>query len=204
MNQCMSGILQPDWTLGLTFLKTAGFGSGGPKGGTSSLAVTDTCSHQINNSQILLDFILGRFSFHAWRVGQSWRETREHIVNAGDEWLIVSFVVFFMRLSTYSYVAFASCPATLNWQKALSYKHPLELVWFSHSQLFPHSSLVCSYLVCCVLCTRILNLHQHISVQEVRGDHVWNKRCGLFLKDCSHDVISYVPFPLQLKVGTEE
>lgn len=55
------------------------------------------------------------------------------------------------------------------------------------------------YLVRCVLCTGVLNLHQHVSMQEVGGDHVWNKRCGLFLEDCSHDVIPYVPFPLELK-----
>lgn len=61
-----------------------------------------------------------------------------------------------------------------------------------------------SYLVCCVICTRVLNLHQHISMQEVGGDHVWNKRCGLFLEDCSHNVISYVPFPLKLRRQRKE
>lgn len=55
------------------------------------------------------------------------------------------------------------------------------------------------YLVRCVLCTGVLNLHQHVSMKEVRGDHIWNKRRGLFLEDGSHNVISYVPFPLELK-----
>ncbi len=36
-------------------------------------------------------------------------------------------------------------------------------------------------------------------MQEVGGDHVWDKRRGLFLEHHRHDVISYVSFPLQLK-----
>lgn len=55
------------------------------------------------------------------------------------------------------------------------------------------------YLVRCVLCAWILSLHQHIRMQEVGGNHVWNKWCGLLLEDCSHNVISYVPFPLELE-----
>lgn len=93
MYRCMSRILLQDWSL-LTFLKTAGFGRGGPKAGTSSLAVTDTCSHQINNSQILLVFILGRFRFQTGRVRQNWRETWERIVIASGEWFIRGFVMF--------------------------------------------------------------------------------------------------------------
>lgn len=54
------------------------------------------------------------------------------------------------------------------------------------------------YLIHCVLRAGVLNLHQHVSMQEIGGDHVRNKWRGLFLEDCSHDVISYVPFPLEL------
>lgn len=36
-------------------------------------------------------------------------------------------------------------------------------------------------------------------MQEVGGDHVGDKRCGLFLEHHRHDVISYVAFPLELK-----
>lgn len=55
------------------------------------------------------------------------------------------------------------------------------------------------YLVRCVVRARVLCLHQDIRMQEVGGDHVWNKGCRVFLEDCSHDVISYVSFPLQLR-----
>lgn len=55
------------------------------------------------------------------------------------------------------------------------------------------------YLVCRVLRTWVLHLHQHIGMQEVGGDNVRNERCGLLLEDGSHDVVSYVPFPLELK-----
>lgn len=55
------------------------------------------------------------------------------------------------------------------------------------------------YLVCCVLRAGVLNLHQHVRVQEIGGDHVRNERRGVFLEDCGHNVISYVPFPLELK-----
>ncbi|PWA20453.1 hypothetical protein CCH79_00003588, partial [Gambusia affinis] len=45
---------------------------------------------------------------------------------------------------------------------------------------------------------RVLNLHQNVGVQEVGGDHVWDKRCGLFLEDRGHNIISNVSFPLEL------
>lgn len=59
------------------------------------------------------------------------------------------------------------------------------------------------YLVCCVLCTWVFNLHQHISVQKVGGNHVRDKRRGFFLEDCSHNVVSYVSFSLELRKAEE-
>lgn len=57
--------------LSLTFLKTAGLGRGGPKGGTSSLAVTDTCWWEINNSHTVMMFISSGLRFQAETVKQS-------------------------------------------------------------------------------------------------------------------------------------
>ena len=75
-----------------------------------------------------------------------------------------------------------------------SSKPSLQTIIYSHYEHRP-----ASYLVCCVLGTGVLNLHQHVGMQEVGGDHVRNKRRGLFLEDCSHDVVSYVPLPLELE-----
>lgn len=55
------------------------------------------------------------------------------------------------------------------------------------------------YLVGGGLRARLLRLHHDEGVEEVGGDHVGDKRGGLFLKNQRHDVISDVPFPLQLK-----
>ena len=108
-------------------------------------------------------------------LGKTW----EHLVITSGDWFIVYFVAF--------------CPADENhWL--------LQTLFWSYYRAAssPHTNPG-SYLVCCVLRAGVLNLHQHISVQEIWGDHVWNKRCGLFLEDCGHDVVSYVPFPLELK-----
>lgn len=55
------------------------------------------------------------------------------------------------------------------------------------------------YLVGGGLRARLLRLHHDEGVEEVGGDHVGDERRGLFLKNQRHDVISDVPFPLQLK-----
>lgn len=54
-------------------------------------------------------------------------------------------------------------------------------------------------LVCSVFSTRVLHLHQYIRMEEVGGDHVRHKGGGVFLEDRRHDVISYVPLPLELR-----
>lgn len=46
----------------------------------------------------------------------------------------------------------------------------------------------------------ILHLHHDEGVQEVWGDDVRDKRGGFLLEYHRHDVIPYVPFPLQLKM----
>lgn len=78
--------------LPLTFLKTAGFGRGGPKGGTSSLAVTDTCWHKTNNSNTLLTCIPG--GLRVSRMKQCLGKTWEHLVITSGDWSIVYFVAF--------------------------------------------------------------------------------------------------------------
>lgn len=55
------------------------------------------------------------------------------------------------------------------------------------------------YLVGGGLRAWLLRLHHNEGVEEVGGDHVGDEGRGLFLKNQRHDVISYVPFPLQLK-----
>lgn len=55
------------------------------------------------------------------------------------------------------------------------------------------------HLVGGVVRAGLLHLHQDEGVQEVGGDHVWDKRCGLLLEHHCHNVISYVTFPLELK-----
>lgn len=60
------------------------------------------------------------------------------------------------------------------------------------------------YLVGGVVRAGLLHLHQDEGVQEVGGDHVWDKRCCLLLKHERHDVISYVAFPLKLKNVTQQ
>jgi len=45
----------------------------------------------------------------------------------------------------------------------------------------------------------VLHLDHHVGVQEVGGDHVRNEGRVLLLEHHRHDVISYVPLPLQLE-----
>lgn len=56
-----------------------------------------------------------------------------------------------------------------------------------------------SYLVGGVVTAGFLHLHQDEGMEEVGGDHVGDKRCGLFLKHHGNNVVSYVAFPLQLR-----
>lgn len=55
-------------------------------------------------------------------------------------------------------------------------------------------------LVSGVICSRVLHLHKDKSVEEIGRNHVRNERCGLLLKNCGHNVIPYVPLPLDLLI----
>lgn len=46
---------------------------------------------------------------------------------------------------------------------------------------------------------RILHLHHHIRVQEVGLDHVRYKGGVFLLEHDGHNIVAYVPFPLQLE-----
>jgi len=48
------------------------------------------------------------------------------------------------------------------------------------------------------VCLGAFHLHHDVGVQEVGGDHVWDKWRVLFLEDDCHDVIANVPLPLEL------
>lgn len=50
-----------------------------------------------------------------------------------------------------------------------------------------------------VVRARILHLHHHVCMQEVGLDHVWYKGGVFLLKHDGHNIVAYVPFPLQLK-----
>lgn len=54
------------------------------------------------------------------------------------------------------------------------------------------------YLVGCGVCIGVLHLHHNVGVQEIGGNHVWDERRVLFLKDNCHNVIANVSLPLQL------
>lgn len=56
-------------------------------------------------------------------------------------------------------------------------------------------------LVCGVICSRVFHLNQNKGMEEIGSDHVRHKRCGLLLKNCSHNVIPNVTLPLDLFVG---
>lgn len=77
------------------------------------------------------------------------------------------------------------------------------VVWLVRERFSKHVKQevqhVCCHLVGGAVGAALLHLHQDEGVQEVGGDHVGDKRRGLFLEHQRHDVIPYVAFPLELK-----
>lgn len=123
--------------LSLTLLKTAGFGSGGPNGGTSSLAVTDTCWHEINKSLTLWACNSEGLGFQAGRMNQCQKETWEHC-HCRDEWFVLNFVYVVIYISTFCFF----------WQFET---HSVHLAWFIHLHLLQNTGLLCTlYVVCSV------------------------------------------------------
>lgn len=55
-----------------------------------------------------------------------------------------------------------------------------------------------------VVRARVLHLHHHVRVQEVGLDHVWHKGRVLLLEHDGHNVVAYVPLPLQLEVTDKQ
>lgn len=77
-----------------------------------------------------------------------------------------------------------------------------ECKYFTECRIFCHVHITgrqIRHLVKDVVRARIHHLHHHISVQEIGCNHIWYKRCVFLLKDNSHNVISYMSFPLQLE-----
>lgn len=60
-------------------------------------------------------------------------------------------------------------------------------------------TLEVGYLVENIVRAGVDHLDDDVSVEEVGGDHVWYKGSIFFLENDGHDVISYVPFSLQLQ-----
>lgn len=54
------------------------------------------------------------------------------------------------------------------------------------------------YLIERVLGAGVHHLYHDVGMQEVGRDHVWHERCALILEHYGHNVISYVPLPLEL------
>lgn len=46
---------------------------------------------------------------------------------------------------------------------------------------------------------RVDHLDHDVGVEKIGGNHVWHKGRVFFLEHDGHDVISYVPLPLQLR-----
>lgn len=61
------------------------------------------------------------------------------------------------------------------------------------------SAVLETNLVGDIVRTCVLHLHHHIRVQEVGLDHIWYERRILLLENDGHDVVAYVPLPLQLE-----
>lgn len=58
-----------------------------------------------------------------------------------------------------------------------------------------------NYLIEDVISAGVLHLNHYISVKEIRCNHIGYKWCIFFLEHNSHDVISYMPLPLELKLS---
>lgn len=117
--------------LSLTFLKTAGFGRGGPKGGTSSLAVTDTCWHKTNNSHVI------RAYFRRAHVS-SWEDETKSEGNlrtrCHQEWWAIHHGLCCAHAVIYASTIWFLPSAQLT-RTTSCLKHSPQLVCFSNSQL---------------------------------------------------------------------
>jgi len=66
------------------------------------------------------------------------------------------------------------------------------------------NTVMIQYFVEDVVRTVIFHLNHYIGMQEVGSNHVWHEWSALLLKHYGHDVISYMPLPLQLLKDTRE
>lgn len=55
------------------------------------------------------------------------------------------------------------------------------------------------YLVENIVRARVEDLHHHVGMEKVRGNHVWYEGSVFFLEHNGHYVVAYVPLSLQLQ-----